>query len=54
MFFTFCLLHNLLLGRKKMDVEKFMQMIQIESMQHVHAQNLNGLHHDKENVHIQG
>ncbi len=29
-------------------------MIQIESMQDVLAQNFNGLHHDKENVHIQG
>jgi len=54
MFSTFCLLHNSLLGRKEVDVEEFMQMIQIESMQHVHAQNLNGLHHGKENVHIQG
>jgi hypothetical protein len=28
-------------------------MIQIENMQDVDAQNFNGLHHGKENVHIQ-
>jgi hypothetical protein len=29
-------------------------VIQIKSMQDVHAQNFNGLHHEEENVHIQG
>jgi len=54
MFSTCCLFHNSILGRKEVDVEELMQMIQIESMQDVHAQNFNGLHHGKENVHIQG
>jgi hypothetical protein len=36
------------------DVEELMRVIQIESMQDVHAQNFNGLHHGEENVHIQG
>jgi hypothetical protein len=31
------LLFNLLLGRKEMDVEDLMQVVQIESMQNVHA-----------------
>jgi hypothetical protein len=35
-----------------MDVEELMQIIQIESMQDVHAQNFNGLHHGEESVHI--
>jgi hypothetical protein len=48
-----CLFHNSLLGRKEVDVEMLMQMIHIESMQDVDAQNFNGLHHGKENVHIQ-
>ncbi len=54
MFSTCCLFHNSILGRKEVDVEELMQMIQIESMQDVPAQNFNGLHHGKENVHIQG
>lgn len=37
-----------------MDVEDLMRVIQIESMQDVHAQNFNGLHQGEENVHIQG
>jgi hypothetical protein len=36
-FFTWCLLFNLLLDRKEVDVEDLMQAIQIESMQNVHA-----------------
>jgi hypothetical protein len=44
----------LLLGKKKEDVEELMQTIQIESMQDVHAQSFTRLHHNEENVHIQG
>jgi hypothetical protein len=36
-FSTCYLFHNLLLGRKEVDSEELMQMIQIESMQDVHA-----------------
>jgi hypothetical protein len=36
-FFTWCLLFNLLLGRKEVDVEDLMQAVQIESMQNVHV-----------------
>jgi len=53
-FFACCLFQIFLLGRKEVDVEELMGVIQIESMQHVHAQNFNGLHHGEENVHIQG
>jgi hypothetical protein len=40
--------------KKKMNMEKLMLIIQIESMQDVHAKTLNGLHHGEDNVHIQG
>lgn len=45
--------HNLIMGIKKMDVEKLMQVIQFQGMQD-DALNANGLHQSKENVHIQG
>jgi hypothetical protein len=32
LFSACCLFHNLILGRKKVDVEEFMQVIQIETM----------------------
>jgi hypothetical protein len=51
-FSTCCLFHNLSSGKKEVDVEKLMWMIQIENMQDVHAQNFKGLHHGDENVHI--
>ncbi len=40
--------------KKKMNMEKLMLVIQIESMQDVRAKKLNGLHHGEDNVHIQG
>jgi hypothetical protein len=36
-FFACCIFHNLLLGRKEVDVEEFVWVIQIEIMQDVHA-----------------
>jgi hypothetical protein len=40
--------------KKKMNMENLILVIQIESMQDVHAKNLNGLYHGEDNVHIQG
>ncbi len=48
-----CLLHNLILGRKKVDVEELMQVIQIEAMQK-DAPNANGLQQNENNVYIKG
>jgi lipopolysaccharide biosynthesis glycosyltransferase len=48
-----CLFHNLILGRKEVDVEKLMQVIQIEAMQ-MDALNANGLQQNENNVYIKG
>jgi len=48
-----CLLHNLILGRKEVDVEKLMQVIQIEAMQK-NALNANGLQQNENNVYTKG
>jgi hypothetical protein len=52
--FNVCyLLHNLILGRKEVDVEKLMQVIQIEAMQK-NALNANGLQQNGNNVYTKG
>jgi hypothetical protein len=43
----------LILGRKKVDVEELMQVIQIEAMQK-DAPNANGLQQNENNVYIKG
>jgi lipopolysaccharide biosynthesis glycosyltransferase len=48
-----CLLHNLILWRKEVDVEELMQVIQIEAM-HKDALNANGLQQNENNVYIKG
>jgi len=48
-----CLLHNLILGRKEVDVEKLMQVIQIEAMQK-NALNASGLQQNENNVYTKG
>jgi hypothetical protein len=45
-FIAYYLLHNLLLGRKEVDVEKLMHMIEFEGMKH-YALNTIGLHQSK-------
>jgi len=52
-FIVYYLLHKLLLGRKEMDLEELMHMIESESMKH-YALSTIGLHQSKRNVHIKG
>jgi len=48
-----CLFNNVILGRKKVDVEEFMRVIQFEALQE-DALNTNGLQHQfDDNVHIE-
>ncbi len=52
--FNVCyLFHNLILGKKEIDVEELMHLIQSKGMQD-YALNVNGLHQFEENVCILG
>ncbi len=45
-----CLLHNLILGRREVDVKKFMHVIEMEiAMQNVNDAS-NGFNHSEKNV----
>lgn len=49
-----CLLHNVILERKEVDVKECMQVIELEvAMQGVNVAS-NGFNHNEENVRIQG
>jgi hypothetical protein len=49
-----CLLHNLILGRREIDVKEFMHVIKMEiAMENVNDAS-NGFNHGEKNVWIQG